>query len=69
MNYQESLKMVADHAIRLYMNKADDRLFYHNLGHTTRLLDAVNRIHSQYQLDGQKRILSFVPRRGCTTWR
>ncbi len=51
MNYQESLKMVADHAIRLYMNKADDRLFYHNLGHTTRLLDAVNRIHSQYQLD------------------
>ena len=43
--------MVADHAIRLYMNKADDRLFYHNLGHTTRLLDAVNRIHSQYQLD------------------
>jgi predicted metal-dependent HD superfamily phosphohydrolase len=51
MNYQESLKMVSEQAIRLYLVKADDRLFYHNLAHTTRVLDAVNQIHSHYQLD------------------
>ncbi len=51
MNYQESLKMVSDQAIRLYLAKTDDRLFYHNLAHTTRLLDAVNKIHSHYHLD------------------
>jgi predicted metal-dependent HD superfamily phosphohydrolase len=51
MNYQDSLKMISDQAVRLYQANADDRLFYHNLAHTNRLLDAVNKLQTHYQLD------------------
>jgi hypothetical protein len=51
MYYPESLKKVADQAIRLYLAKTDDRLFYHNLAHTVRLLDAVDKINTHYKLD------------------
>jgi predicted metal-dependent HD superfamily phosphohydrolase len=51
MNYQDSLKMISDQAIRLYQANADDRLFYHNLAHTNRLLDAINKLQAHYQLD------------------
>jgi hypothetical protein len=51
MNYQESLKRVSDQAFRLYLAKTDDRLFFHNLAHTARFLEAINKIHSHYLLD------------------
>src|ERR1700685_3605615 len=51
MNYQESLKRVSDQAFRLYLTKTDDRFFYHNLAHTARFLEAVNKIHSHDKLD------------------
>ena len=51
MNYQESLTGIADQAFRFYQANADDRLFFHNLAHTNRLLDAVGKIQAHYQLD------------------
>jgi predicted metal-dependent HD superfamily phosphohydrolase len=51
MNYQDTLKIISEQAIRLYQANADDRLFYHNLAHTNRLLDAVNKLHDHYQLE------------------
>jgi predicted metal-dependent HD superfamily phosphohydrolase len=51
MSYPESLTKLSERAIRLYMEKADDRLFYHNLAHTGRLLESVNRINDHLKLD------------------
>jgi Family of unknown function (DUF5706) len=51
MSYPESLTELSARAIRLYVEKADDRLFYHNLAHTGRLLESVNRINDHFKLD------------------
>jgi len=51
MYYPESLKKVSDQAVTLYLAKSDNRLFFHNLAHTARLLDAIDKINSHYQLD------------------
>jgi len=51
MSYPESLIKLSTRAIRLYMEKADDRLFYHNLAHTGRLLESVNRMNDHFRLD------------------
>ena len=51
MNYQESLKKVSDHVIRLYLENADDRRYFHNIAHKFRVLDAINRINEHYKLD------------------
>ena len=51
MSYPESLIKLSTRAIRLYMEKADDRLFYHNLAHTGRLLESVNRMNDHFKLD------------------
>ncbi len=51
MSYPESLTKLAARAIQLYVDKADDRLFYHNLAHTGRLLESVNRMNEHFKLD------------------
>jgi hypothetical protein len=51
MSYPESLIKLSTRAIRLYMEKADDRLFYHNLAHTSRLLESANRMNDHFNLD------------------
>jgi hypothetical protein len=51
MSYPESLIKLSARAIRLYMEKADDRLFYHNLAHTGRLLESANKINDRLKLD------------------
>jgi hypothetical protein len=51
MYYQDSLKKVSDHAIRLYLDYPDDRAYFHNLTHTARVVDAINKINSQSPLD------------------
>src|ERR1700682_2939237 len=51
MSFQESLKKVSDQAIRLSLTKTDDRLFYHNLAHTVRFLNAISKMNGHYQLD------------------
>src|ERR1700732_3013222 len=51
MSYPESLIKLSARAIQLYVHKADDRLFYHNLAHTGRLLESVNRMNDYFKLD------------------
>lgn len=51
MYSQESSKNVADQATRLYLIKTDDRLFFHNMAHTARLLDAVKKMSTHFGLD------------------
>ena len=51
MSYPESLIKLSARAIRLYMEKADDRLFFHNLAHTGRLLESANKINDHLKLD------------------
>ena len=51
MSYPESLTKLSTRAIELYMDKADDRLFYHNLAHTGRLLESVNRMNEHFKLN------------------
>ncbi|HLA58883.1 MAG TPA: Pycsar system effector family protein [Puia sp.] len=51
MSYPESLTKLSARAIQLYVDKADDRLFYHNLAHTGRLLESVNRMNDHFKLD------------------
>jgi hypothetical protein len=51
MSYPESLLKLSSQAFRLYVEKADDRLFYHNLAHTGRLLESVNRMNDHFKLD------------------
>ena len=51
MSYPESLIKLSARAIQLYVDKADDRLFYHNLAHTGRLLESMNRMNDHFKLD------------------
>src|SRR5258705_9884321 len=51
MSYPESLTKLSVRAIQLYVDKADDRLFYHNLAHTGRLLESVNRMNDHFKLN------------------
>src|SRR5579864_217908 len=51
MSYPESLTKLSSRAIQLYVDKADDRLFYHNLAHTGRLLESVKRMNDHFKLD------------------
>ena len=51
MSYPESLTKLSARAMQLYVDKADDRLFYHNLAHTGRLLESVNRMNDHFKLD------------------
>lgn len=51
MSYPESLVKLSSRAIRLYVEKADDRLFYHNLAHTGRLLESVEKMNDHFKLD------------------
>lgn len=51
MSYPETLIKLSARAIRLYMEKADDRLFYHNLAHTGRLLESLKRMNDHFRLD------------------
>jgi Pycsar effector protein len=50
MSYPESLTKLSARAIQLYVDKTDDRLFYHNLAHTSRLLESVNRMNDHFKL-------------------
>jgi predicted metal-dependent HD superfamily phosphohydrolase len=51
MSYPESLIKLSARALQRYVDKADDRLFYHNLAHTGRLLESVNRMNDYFKLD------------------
>jgi predicted metal-dependent HD superfamily phosphohydrolase len=51
MNYQGLLKKVSEYAVQFFLEHPHEHFYYHNLTHTVRTLDAVNKINSLYQLD------------------
>jgi Family of unknown function (DUF5706) len=57
MYYQESLKRVSDLATQLYVSKTDDRLFFHNIAHTIRLLDAAKKMNTYFALDDRNNFI------------
>jgi len=50
MNYLEVLDQVRAHVASLFHANKDERLIYHNLGHTERVVKAVVKIANHYQL-------------------
>jgi Family of unknown function (DUF5706) len=60
MSYPESLTKLSARAIQLYVDKADDRLFYHNLAHTGRLLESVNRMNDHFKLDDKNYFIVYA---------
>jgi predicted metal-dependent HD superfamily phosphohydrolase len=51
MSHQELLKKISQHIVEYFLQHPDDRLFYHNLGHTVKIVELVNRISGHYKLD------------------
>jgi hypothetical protein len=51
MHYPESLKKVSDLATQQHLTRTDDRLFFHNLSHTVRLLELTHQMSAHYNLD------------------
>lgn len=60
MSYTDTLHQVSEQAMRQYVAKNDDRLLYHNLAHTVRLLEAVNKMSTHYKLDDQNHFIVSV---------
>ncbi len=60
MNYQETLKKVADQVILYFNENMDDRCYYHNLAHTIRTIEAINKINSHYNLDDRSYFILSV---------
>ena len=57
MSYPDTLDQVSERAIRLYLAKNDDRLLYHNLAHSARLVEAVKKMSAHYHLDDQNHFI------------
>ena len=51
MNYQESLKKVSDQVTQFFKENSDDRRYYHNLAHTIRIIESIDKINAHYILD------------------
>ncbi len=51
MNYRELLKKISQYVVQYFLQFPDDRLFYHNLTHTIKIVELVNRISAHYKLD------------------
>jgi hypothetical protein len=51
MDYQELLKKVSEYVVQLYLQKPDDRLYFHNLSHKLKILGYLNKIQAEYKLD------------------
>jgi len=51
MNYRELLQKVAEHVSLFYVEKADERLVYHNHTHITEMLEAAKKMAEWYKFD------------------
>jgi predicted metal-dependent HD superfamily phosphohydrolase len=51
MNYQEQLKQISDYVHSFYIEHANGKLLYHNLGHTKEMVDACRKIAEHYKLN------------------
>jgi predicted metal-dependent HD superfamily phosphohydrolase len=57
MHYPESLQRISDLANQRWLTQTDDRLFFHNMTHTIRLLDAVKKMSAHYVLDERNHLI------------
>ena len=51
MNYPDKLKRVSEYVVQFFLEHPHEHFYYHNLTHTVKTLEAVNKINSLYQLD------------------
>jgi len=51
MNYQELLKKVSEYVVQFFLEHTHEHLYYHNLTHTVKILEAANKIIAHYHLD------------------
>ena len=51
MNYPELLGQIREYALAYYKTHADDRLIYHDKGHTEDMVAAAMQIGNHYQLN------------------
>jgi predicted metal-dependent HD superfamily phosphohydrolase len=60
MSYQELSKSVAEHAVLLFIQNQDERLYYHNLSRTAALVDAAKKINEYHQLNERDNFIVFT---------
>jgi predicted metal-dependent HD superfamily phosphohydrolase len=51
MNYPELLRQIREYALAYYKTHADDKLIYHDKGHTEDMVNAAMQIGNHYQLN------------------
>jgi predicted metal-dependent HD superfamily phosphohydrolase len=51
MNYQELLKKVSAYVVQFFAEHPHEHLYYHNLTHTVKILEAANKINAHYDLN------------------
>ena len=51
MNYQEQLKQISDYVHSFFIEHANGKLMYHNLGHTKEMVEACRKIADHYKLN------------------
>ncbi|HSZ84570.1 MAG TPA: Pycsar system effector family protein [Puia sp.] len=51
MNYQELLKKISAYVVQFFLEHPHEHLYYHNLAHTVKILEAANKINAHYNLD------------------
>jgi predicted metal-dependent HD superfamily phosphohydrolase len=50
MNYQELLKKISEYVVQFFLEHPHEHLYYHNLTHTVKILEAANKINAHYNL-------------------
>ena len=51
MNYHEQLKQISDYVHSFFIEHANEKLLYHNLGHTKEMVEACRKIAEHYKLN------------------
>ncbi|HLY70413.1 MAG TPA: Pycsar system effector family protein [Puia sp.] len=51
MNYQELLKKISAYVVQFFLEHPHDHLYYHNLAHTVKILEAATKINAHYNLN------------------
>jgi predicted metal-dependent HD superfamily phosphohydrolase len=51
MNYQEQLKQISDYVHSYFIEHANGKFLYHNLGHTKEMVEASKKISDHYKLN------------------
>ncbi|HEX4372398.1 MAG TPA: HD domain-containing protein [Puia sp.] len=57
MNYQELLKKISAYVVQFFLEHPHEHLYYHNLTHTVKILEAANKINAHYNLSDKDRFI------------